>query len=224
MNLENKKRHRIITFLVIITIIVGLLFISYPFIQIYLDKRTISENLNKWDKERVIVYNDKLENNKSNKSLNNKLKDNKSENIKDNQKKFPEVRIKGKSIIGKIIFPKTGDKIPILKGATEENLKGGATLYDNGIYPGDYGTSVILGHRETTFGFLENIHIGDKVNIESLNEIYEFKVKKIYITNPEDKSILEQENKSSITLVTCYPFRYIGSAPERFIVKLDLIS
>lgn len=94
------------------------------------------------------------------------------------KKKFPEVRIKGKSIIGKIIFPKTGDEIPILKGATEENLKGGATLYDNGIYPGDYGTSVILGHRETTFGFLENIHIGDKVNIESLNEIYEFKVKK----------------------------------------------
>lgn len=217
MNLENKKRHRIITFLVIIVIIiVGLLFISYPFIQIYLDKRTISENLNKWDKERVIVYNDKLEN--------NKLKYNKSENIKDNQKKFPEVRIKGKSIIGKIIFPKTGDEIPILKGATEENLKGGATLYDNGIYPGDYGTSVILGHRETTFGFLENIHIEDEVNIESLNKIYKFKVKKIYITNPEDKSILEQENKSSITLVTCYPFTYIGSAPERFIVKLDLIS
>lgn len=87
MNLENKKRHRIITFLVIIIIIVGLLFISYPFIQIYLDKRTISENLNKWDKERVIVYNDKLENNKGNKSPNNKFKDNKSENIKDNQKK-----------------------------------------------------------------------------------------------------------------------------------------
>ncbi|EJO5347346.1 class D sortase [Clostridium botulinum] len=216
MNVENKKRHRIITFLVIILMIVGLLFVSYPFIQIYMDKRTISENLNQWDKERIIVNNDKLEN--------NKLKDNKLKDVEGNGEKKFEVKVNGKSIIGKIIFTKTGDEIPILKGATEENLKGGAALYDNGIYPGDYGTSIILGHRETTFGFLENIHNGDEVNIETLNKIYKFKVKKIYITSPEDNSILKQENKPSLTLVTCYPFRYIGSAPKRFIVKFNLIS
>ncbi|NFA60266.1 sortase [Clostridium sporogenes] len=208
---EHKKKNinKVITFSVIILIIVGLLFISYPFIQIYLDKKTISKNLNQWNKEKVIV---------DNKSKSNKLK-----NIKDNQKKFPEIKVKDKIIIGKIIFPKTGDEIPILKGATEENLRGGATLYDNGIYPGDNGTSIILGHRETTFGALKNIHIEDEVNIESLNKVYKFKVKKIYITNPEDESILEQQDKSSITLVTCYPFKYIGFAPKRFIVKLDLI-
>ncbi len=205
LNKKNKK-FKIFKLIGIILILGGLVTIAYPFLEIALDKHDISKNISEWDKQR--------KDNETQKNNDNKV----------NKNKYPVVKVDGKDIIGKIVVVKTGEQIPILMGATEENLRGGATLYDNGIYPGDNGTAIILGHRETTFGFLENIKIGDEVDIESLNNIYKFKVKRTYITTPDDESILSQENKPSLTLVTCYPFNYLGHAPERFIVKLDLIK
>lgn len=201
-----KKRSKLLTIFGVLFILGGLLLIAYPFIEIGLDKRDISKNINEWDKQRTEVSAKKEEKNDVNKQ------------------KYPIVKVDGKEIIGKLIVTKTGEQIPILMGATEENLRGGATLYDNGIYPGDKGTAIILGHRETTFGFLENIKDSDIVEVQSLNHTYKFKVKKTYVTNPEDESILAQEEGPSMTLVTCYPFRYVGPAPDRFIVKLDLIE
>lgn len=207
-----KKRSKLLTIFGVIFILGGLLLIAYPFIEIGLDKRDISKNINEWDKQRT----EALKNDKDNSS--------KEDTKKGNKIKYPIVKVNGKDIIGKLVVTKTGEQIPILMGATEENLRGGATLYDNGIYPGDKGTAIILGHRETTFGFLENIKDSDIVEVQSLNHTYKFKVKKTYITNPEDESILAQEEGPSMTLVTCYPFRYVGPAPDRFIVKLDLIE
>lgn len=210
---KKKRRFRITKIIGIILIIAGLGTISYPFFEIYLDKNDISKNINEWDKQKQDT---KVNSNKNVKD------DKKNNNVSKN--KYPSVTVDGKDIIGKVIVKKTGEQIPILMGATEENLRGGATLYDNGIYPGENGTAIILGHRETTFGFLENIKVGDEVDIESLNNTYKFKVKRTYITTPDDESILAQKNNPSLTLVTCYPFNYLGHAPERFIVKLDLIN
>lgn len=213
VSVKKKRRFRITKIIGIILIIAGLGTISYPFFEIYLDKHDISKNINEWDKQKqdTKVNSDK-----------NVKDDKKNNNVSKN--KYPSVTVDGKDIIGKVIVKKTGEQIPILMGATEENLRGGATLYDNGIYPGENGTAIILGHRETTFGFLENIKVGDEVDIESLNNTYKFKVKRTYITTPDDESILAQKNNPSLTLVTCYPFNYLGHAPERFIVKLDLIN
>ncbi|MDO5040201.1 class D sortase [Clostridium sp.] len=213
VSVKKKRRFRITKIIGIILIIAGLGTISYPFFEIYLDKHDISKNINEWDKQKQDT---KVNSNKNVKD------DKKNNNVSKN--KYPSVTVDGKDIIGKVIVKKTGEQIPILMGATEENLRGGATLYDNGIYPGENGTAIILGHRETTFGFLENIKVGDEVDIESLNNTYKFKVKRTYITTPDDESILAQKNNPSLTLVTCYPFNYLGHAPERFIVKLDLIN
>lgn len=213
VSVKKKRRFRITKIIGIILIIAGLGTISYPFFEIYLDKHDISKNINEWDKQKQDT---KVNSNKNVKD------DKKNNNVSKN--KYPSVTVDGKDIIGKVIVKKTGEQIPILMGATEENLRGGATLYDNGIYPGENGTAIILGHRETTFGFLENIKVGDEVDIESLNTTYKFKVKRTYITTPDDESILAQKNNPSLTLVTCYPFNYLGHAPERFIVKLDLIN
>lgn len=210
VSVKKKRKFRITKIIGIILIIAGLGTIAYPFFEIYLDKHDISKNINEWDKQKK----DTKVNSNNNDKKNNKVSKN----------KYPSVKVDGKDIIGKVIVTKTGEQIPILMGATEENLRGGATLYDNGIYPGENGTAIILGHRETTFGFLENIKVGDEVDIESLSNTYKFKVKRTYITTPDDESILAQKNNPSLTLVTCYPFNYLGHAPERFIVKLDLIK
>ncbi|AQM59648.1 MULTISPECIES: class D sortase [Clostridium] len=200
-----KKKSKFVTILGILLVICGLALIAYPFIEIKLDEKDISKNISEWDKKKVEVAKEVKTNNKSN-------------------QKYPTVNIDGKDIIGKIIVVKTGEQIPILMGATEENLRGGATLYDNGVFPGEEGTAIVLGHRETTFGFLEDVNIGDEIDVETVTGTYKFKLKKTYITNPEDKSILAQEKDLNLTLVTCYPFRYVGPAPDRFIAKLELIK
>lgn len=200
-----KKKSKFVTTLGVLLVICGLALIAYPFIEIKLDEKDISKNISEWDKKKVEVAKDVKTNNKSN-------------------QKYPTVNIDGKDIIGKIIVVKTGEQIPILMGATEENLRGGATLYDNGVFPGEEGTAIVLGHRETTFGFLEDVNIGDEIDVETVTGTYKFKLKKTYITNPEDKSILAQEKDLNLTLVTCYPFRYVGPAPDRFIAKLELVK
>lgn len=200
-----KKKSKFVTILGILLVICGLVLIAYPFIEIKLDEKDISKNISEWDKKKVEVAKEVKTNNKSN-------------------QKYPTVNIDGKDIIGKIIVVKTGEQIPILMGATEENLRGGATLYDNGVFPGEEGTAIVLGHRETTFGFLEDVNIGDEIDVETVTGTYKFKLKKTYITNPEDESILAQEKDLNLTLVTCYPFRYVGPAPDRFIAKLELIK
>lgn len=200
-----KKKSKFVTILGVLLVICGLALIAYPFIEIKLDEKDISKNISEWDKKKVEVAKEVKTNNKSN-------------------QKYPTVNIDGKDIIGKIIVVKTGEQIPILMGATEENLRGGATLYDNGVFPGEEGTAIVLGHRETTFGFLEDVNIGDEIDVETVTGTYKFKLKKTYITNPEDKSILAQEKDLNLTLVTCYPFRYVGPAPDRFIAKLELVK
>ncbi|MBY0757203.1 class D sortase [Clostridium sardiniense] len=189
------KLRRVIIFIGVLLFVFGVGKIIYKFIEIEIDNKKISRNIKEWDSKKIEV-------NKNDKN---------------------KINVDGKIIVGKIIVKKTGEQIPIIKGATEENLKNGATLYENGIYPGDKGTAIILGHRETTFGFLEDIKDNDEIEIEDLKNTYKFKVKKDYITNPEDSSIFEQKNYPSLTLITCYPFHYLGNAPDRFIVNLDLI-
>lgn len=216
-----KYRNKLFTIFAVLFILIGVVFIAYPFVEIQMDKKSISKNIDEWDKQKAKI----IESNKDNKEKNiNGIKEDKENETNSNKNKNYTIKLDGKEIIGKIIEPNTNKQIPIIMGATKENLLGGATLYDNGVYPGDNGTAVILGHRETTFGFLKNIKKSDIIEVQTLNNLYKFKVKKTYITTPEDESILAQEKGPSMTLVTCYPFRYVGSSPERFIVKLDLVK
>ncbi|MGL4849849.1 MAG: class D sortase [Clostridium sp.] len=189
-----------------ILIIGGILCMGYPFFKMKLEKAKAEENL--------LVLNEKLEEKKEEK--------NRKEESKIDKDSYVEVN--GERIIGKIIV-KEGLEVPILKGATDKTLEDGAGLYDNGVSIDDNkGNAVILGHREVTFRFIEDIQIGDILKVQTINGVYEYEVTKTYITKPEDMSILEQSEESTLTLVTCYPFRYIGPAPERFIAKLVKIN
>lgn len=223
-----KYKNKIFTLFAILLILIGIVFVAYPFVEIEIDRKSISKNIDEWDKEKAKIvennknYKDKHTDNKDKHT--GKIQKDKENETSSNKDKYYTIQLDGKEIVGKIIEPNTNKQIPIIMGATEENLLGGATLYDNGVFPGDKGTAIILGHRETTFGFLKNIKKSDIIEVQTLNNLYKFKVRKTYITTPEDESILAQEEGPSMTLVTCYPFKYIGSAPERFIVKLDLVK
>lgn len=85
-------------------------------------------------------------------------------------------------------------------------------------YPGLPGNSAFAAHRDTYFKNLEDIQIGDQINFKSLDHDYRYQVSSIQIVDGSDTSVLADTGQSTITLVTCYPFHYIGAAPKRFIV------
>jgi sortase A len=87
--------------------------------------------------------------------------------------------------------------------------------------PGQPGNSIIAGHRDTHFRFLKDVQQGDRILLESGGAFHRYTVKSIHITSPSDVSLLGQVPGSALTLVTCYPFYYLGPAPKRFIIRAE---
>jgi LPXTG-site transpeptidase (sortase) family protein len=85
--------------------------------------------------------------------------------------------------------------------------------------PGDKGNVAVAGHRDTLFRGLRDIRKGDLIDFETLRGSYAYRVESTEVVKPEDVSVLNAGEYPELTLVTCYPFTYVGAAPDRFIVK-----
>jgi sortase A len=90
--------------------------------------------------------------------------------------------------------------------------------------PGQRGNVGIAGHRDTFFRNLRNIHDGDEITLTTLGGAFRYRVVLISIVEPNDVTVLRNSQDSILTLVTCYPFSYVGFAPKRFIVRASLID
>ena len=88
--------------------------------------------------------------------------------------------------------------------------------------PGEDGNIGIAGHRDGFFRELKDIKIGDHVEMEERGRTATYVVDRVTIVDPRNVSVLRAESEPALTLVTCYPFYYIGSAPKRFIVHAKL--
>jgi sortase A len=85
--------------------------------------------------------------------------------------------------------------------------------------PGASGNSGIAGHRDGFFRGLKDVSPGDTIELDTLEEKQIYRIEQAWIVTPEDVSVLDPTPAQSITLVTCYPFYFVGSAPQRFIVR-----
>jgi len=90
--------------------------------------------------------------------------------------------------------------------------------------PGDPGNAGFAGHRDTFFRSLERVRAGDEIVVTTYSGRHRYVVRDTRVVSPRDVSVLDPTPGPTLTLVTCFPFRYIGSAPERFIVRADLVS
>jgi sortase A len=90
--------------------------------------------------------------------------------------------------------------------------------------PGQKGNVGVAGHRDTLFRRLAEIAKGDEIQLETKSSTYAYQVDDMAIVRPDTVSVLAPGRRDQLTLVTCYPFRYVGSAPERYIVKAHLVS
>ena len=90
--------------------------------------------------------------------------------------------------------------------------------------PGDPGNAAFAGHRDTFFRSLERVRAGDEIVVTTYSGRHRYVVRDTRVVSPRDVSVLDPTPGPTLTLVTCFPFRYVGSAPERFIVRADLVS
>ena len=121
-------------------------------------------------------------------------------------------------VLGRIDIPKLHLSTVILEGDDDHELLLGAGHIPGTAEPGQFGNSAIAAHRDTFFRGLQGVAEGDELTIATLDGNYRYRVDWTKITNPDDVSVLRAAAQPALTLITCYPFSYIGRAPQRFIV------
>jgi sortase A len=109
-------------------------------------------------------------------------------------------------------------EVPLLPGTDDVTLNRAIGHIEGTAAPGTDGNVGIAGHRDGFFRALKDIHQGDSIDLISQKVTRRYVVDEILIVSPDDVSVLQPRAKPSLTLVTCYPFYFVGSAPQRFIV------
>jgi len=119
---------------------------------------------------------------------------------------------------------KLGLKVPVYNGTDEINLNRGAGRIEGTSRVSANGNLGIAGHRDGFFRVLKDVEIGDTIDMLTYQGKRKFVVSSIDIVDPSDISVLAPTEDPTITLVTCYPFYFVGHAPKRYIVKGKLLS
>jgi sortase A len=115
-------------------------------------------------------------------------------------------------------IPRLNMDIVVIEGDSDEDLRLGAGHIPGTALPGAVGNVGIAGHRDTVFRPLRNIQSGDVIRLMSAGNVYHYQVESTEVVTPDRSDVLNFKGDRQLTLVTCFPFYYIGSAPKRFIV------
>ncbi|KIV67689.1 LPXTG-site transpeptidase family protein [Bacillus mycoides] len=128
--------------------------------------------------------------------------------------------------IAMLNIPKIKKKFSIYWGANDATLKKGVGMFvsDLTTTPSGGGHTVLSGHRDTVFTDLGELKEKDNLILEYDNKIYTYEIQKIWITHADDRTVIVKKEEPTLTLTTCYPFDYIGDAPDRYIIEAKLIT
>jgi sortase A len=127
--------------------------------------------------------------------------------------------------------PKVGIEVPVFEGTSDVVMNRGVGHVSGTAMPGQIGNMagniVIAGHRDGFFRGLKDLAVGDRIEVQRNVEVGQtdtYVIDHIKIVLPQDTSVLKPTDTSTLTLITCYPFYYVGSAPERYIVQASLLN
>ncbi|WP_461205084.1 class D sortase [Clostridium sp. DL1XJH146] len=219
--MKKKKKSFVYKFSIIIFTF-SFVLVAYSLFKIYKNESKATETLALWDELNDISIDDV----DTNPSLNSEPSSQSNDSTNNNstqsisQKNIPS----DVNLIGKLTYVEDSVEVALIDGHTEKDLDYGAVHYYNTAYPGDEGNSLILGHRDGVFRFLKNIEIGDTIIIETKEKKSTYIIQETKITEPNDPIFYKDYNYPALTLLTCYPFYYIGSAPKRFIAIGKLVE
>lgn len=128
--------------------------------------------------------------------------------------------------VGELTIPKLGRRYPVFFGTEDTTLKEGLGLYDTSYttLPSEKGHTALAGHRETMFRGLDDLVPGDFLYVREGNYEYEYQINRTWVTDEGDTSVIAKTVGPTLTLTTCYPFEFIGPAPERLIVQAEFVK
>ena len=127
-------------------------------------------------------------------------------------------------LVGRLTIPRLDVTAIVLEGVDKKTLRRGAGHIPATALPGqDEGNVGIAGHRDSFFRGLKDIREDDTIELTTLDGTFRYQVEWTKIVQPADVSVLEPTDEPALTLVTCYPFYFVGSAPQRFIVRAHRI-
>jgi LPXTG-site transpeptidase (sortase) family protein len=130
----------------------------------------------------------------------------------------PAHHLKAGSGIAILSIPRLGMSSLVVEGTDDDELKVAPGHIPGTAFPGTSGNIGLAGHRDTFFRPLRNIHMGDTITLATRERTFQYRVASTEVVRPRDVRVLGRTTLETLTLVTCYPFNFVGSAPKRFIV------
>ena len=124
-----------------------------------------------------------------------------------------------RSVVGRIEIPRIHLSAMIAEGTSGHVLREGAGHVSGSALPGQPGNVVIAAHRDTFFRRLGQLKTGDAIELTTPDGQYFYRVRSTDIIGPDETWVLKPTSDQTLTLVTCYPFYYVGAAPQRFVVR-----
>jgi sortase A len=126
-------------------------------------------------------------------------------------------------LIGRMQVERLGVSVVVMEGTSNKTLRRAVGHIAGTALPGRTGNIGIAGHRDTFFRPLRNIQSNDVITLTTRNGEYRYRVVSTKVVHPDNVAVLNSDGNEVLTLVTCYPFYFLGSAPERFIVRAERV-
>lgn len=124
--------------------------------------------------------------------------------------------------IGTLTIPALEMELPLLQGTEDEQLEEGVGHFVQSVLPGEPDNCVISAHRDTYFARLGELKIGDRLTVQSAAGTFTYTIKQIRIVDKDDRTVIVPTDHAVLTVSTCYPFSYVGPAPDRYVLVADL--
>lgn len=135
------------------------------------------------------------------------------------QRQTPETSHASGDVVGLLKISKLNMELPILEGTEEPQLAKGVGHYIGTKFPGQDGQVLLSGHRDTVFREVGELVVGDEITVEMPYGEYTYVVNDTYIVDADDRTVIDPTiSEEVLTVTTCYPFRYVGNAPQRYII------
>ena len=132
--------------------------------------------------------------------------------------------VRSGALVGMLDVPRLELSTPVVEGDDDGTLERAAGHLPDTPLPWQDGNSAIAAHRDGLFRPLKNVKVGDEIRFRTTEREYRYRVTGTAIVLPNDLTVLKKQPRSTLTLITCYPFRYVGSAPKRFVVHAERVA
>lgn len=223
----------------VLLITIGSFAFVYYFIDWYDARKTVealtSTEIQQYQNIQPATKDEKDVNNESNKGQSQHTIPNQesnltntSEPLPESQKQIPASQVQHQmgEQIAYMVIPKIKQKYQVYWSADAKTLKKGVGMFISDITttPSGNGHTVLSGHRDTVFTNLGDLQENDYILVEYDKRVYIYQIQKHWITDANDRTVIVAKDKPTLTLTTCYPFNYIGDAPERYIIEASLVA